>query len=102
MQKLPSLKAGDLVEIVAPAARCSKQHIIDLKELLCSWGLNCFISDEIFGSDILCANNDLARFTLLKNALANTSTQAVICARGGYGSMRLIPQLNTISSPPAT
>lgn len=99
MQKLPTLKPGDTVEIIAPASRCSDQHLKELKELLSSWQLNCIVDKDIFGDDLLCANSDEVRFFGLKNALQNPEIKAVICARGGYGSMRLIPELNKIIPP---
>jgi muramoyltetrapeptide carboxypeptidase len=36
---------------------------------------------------------------LLKSALENPETKAVICVRGGYGSMRLIPSLAKVRPP---
>ena len=93
------LNTGDSVEIIAPASRCSDNQLIKLKELLTSWKLNCIIEDDIFGDDLLCANTDENRFRSLKNALQNPTTKAIICARGGYGSMRLIPELTTITPP---
>ncbi|KTC81327.1 S66 peptidase family protein [Legionella brunensis] len=101
MQKLPILKPGDSVEIIAPASRCSHKHLQDLRELLVSWGLHCLIDEAIFGEDLLCANSDEVRFASLKRALENPQTKAIICARGGYGSMRLIPELSKMT-PPAT
>ncbi|CEK10352.1 S66 peptidase family protein [Legionella hackeliae] len=99
MQKLPVLNAGDSVEIIAPASRCTEKHLAELKELLVSWGLNCYIDDAILGDDLLCANHDAIRFASLKRALENPETKAVICARGGYGSMRLIPELTKLNQP---
>jgi muramoyltetrapeptide carboxypeptidase len=84
--KLPILKPGDKIEIIAPASRCSDNFLIDLKNLLTSWQLHCVVSENIFGQDLLCANSDDARFEFLKNALQNPETKAVICARGGYGN----------------
>lgn len=99
MKKLPILKPGDNVEIIAPASRCTDQRLAAMKELLESWQLNCIVADDIFGKDILCANTDEIRFRHLKNALQNPNTTAVICARGGYGSMRLIPELTKVVPP---
>lgn len=96
MQKLPTLNPGDSVELIAPASRCSDKHLNDIKELLTSWGLDCIVADDIFGVDLLCANSDAHRFNSLKKALQNPKTKAIICARGGYGSMRLIPDLAKI------
>ena len=99
MQNLPILKAGDRVEIIAPASRCSTEVINRLRDLLHSWNLKCIINDTLFGDDLLCANSDEQRLRLLKEALTNSHTKAVICARGGYGSMRLIPGLSTLTKP---
>ncbi|MCC5016326.1 MULTISPECIES: S66 peptidase family protein [unclassified Legionella] len=102
MQRLPVLKPGDSVEIIAPASRCTDEVLSDLNDLLGSWQLNCIIDQAIFGNDLLCANTDEIRFNLLRKALLNSATKAVICARGGYGSMRLLPQLSQITpvNPP--
>ncbi len=97
MLKLPALKPGDSINIIAPASRCTDNQLILLKELLESWQLKSFIADDIFGEDIFCANTDDARLSQLVNALTNPETKAIICARGGYGSMRLIPALTKIT-----
>lgn len=99
MQALPMLKPGDHVEIIAPASRCSDQQLKQLQDLLSSWQLNCIVDDAIFGEDLLCANRDELRLQCLKNALQNPRSKAIICARGGYGSMRLIPELAKIKQP---
>lgn len=99
MQKLPLLKPGDNVEIIAPASRCTDKQLTELQKLLASWQLNYIVAKDIFGDDLLCANTDEIRFRSLKDALQNPDTKAVICARGGYGCMRLIPKLTEISPP---
>lgn len=99
MFKLPILKAGDQVEIIAPASRCSNEALSAIQSLLHSWKLQCVVNEGLFGEDLLCAHSDEARFAFLKNALHNPNTQAVICARGGYGSMRLLPELAKLPPP---
>jgi len=101
MQKLPELKIGDMVEIIAPASRCSDTQLLEMKELLESWQLTCLVREDIFAKDLLCANTDEARFKQLQNALENPKTKAIFCARGGYGSMRLINKLREIAPPAA-
>ncbi|MGL5743467.1 MAG: S66 peptidase family protein [Legionella sp.] len=101
MKKIPILISGDFVEIIAPSSRCSDKQLLELKELLESWGLQCIVKEDIFAKDLLCANTDEMRFRHLKDALANPKTKAIICARGGYGAMRLIPRLNEVYRPEA-
>ena len=97
--KQPILKIGDRIEIIAPASRCSAEQLNSIINTLTSWGLVCSVNDNLFGDDLLCANSDEARFEALKNALLNPETKAVICARGGYGSLRLIPDLTQVPPP---
>jgi muramoyltetrapeptide carboxypeptidase len=101
MKQLPRLKPGDSVEMIAPASRCSFERCMDLKALLESWQLRCVFDEATFGDDLLCANTDENRLKFLRNALQRSESKAIICLRGGYGSMRLIPALNTMI-PPST
>ena len=93
------LKPGDTVDLVAPASRFDQGRLERLSKLLADWGLKLNIPADIFGDDILCANSDAKRFELLKDALYNSASKAIICGRGGYGSMRLIPLLATLKPP---
>lgn len=99
MPHLPALKIGDTVEIIAPSSRVSSERLEHLRSLLVSWGLHCRVDTAMFGDDLLCANSDPARFEALKRAIACSETKAIICARGGYGAMRLIPDLLTLPRP---
>lgn len=101
MTTLPTLKAGDRVKIIAPASRCSDQQLANLQKLLISWDLNCQFDSDIFGEDVLCANTDQYRLQSLQQALEDPQVKGIICARGGYGSMRIIPGLNKLIKPNA-
>lgn len=92
------LRAGDWVEIVAPASR-GLRELAALKSLLSTWGLQVLVDERIFGEDLLCANSDSLRFNLLKQAFERRETKAIICVRGGYGSLRLLPALRTMPPP---
>lgn len=96
---LPILKPGDSVDIVAPASRCTDEQLSQLVKLLESWQLKCLVTQDIFGEDLFCANTDTIRFKNLQHALFNPHSKAVICVRGGYGSMRLIPKLVKMKPP---
>ncbi len=97
-QSWSALRKGDVVDVIAPASACLKSEapISAIKELLISWGLVPRMPDDIFGVDLLCANTDAKRFEFLKDALLNNESRAIWCLRGGYGSMRLIPQLDNL------
>lgn len=96
------LQAGDIIDIVAPASRWVDGELQQIQDLLQAWGLKARIPDNVYGNDLLCANSDEQRFLQLSNALADKSSAAVWCLRGGYGVTRLIPQLLQIAPPPQT
>ncbi|KTC65761.1 LD-carboxypeptidase [Legionella adelaidensis] len=96
MFTIPVLKPNDQVELIAPASRCSEERLQLTQQMLTSWGLQCIVNPSLFGSDLLCANSDFMRSQLLIEALTNPDNKAIICLRGGYGSMRLIPELHKI------
>ncbi len=96
---LPYLNAGDVVEIIAPASRCTHAQLSGLQELLRQWDLRPQVAADIFGDDLLCAHDDAHRLHSLYKALSNPYSKAVLCARGGYGSMRLIPELLKLPKP---
>lgn len=97
--KIPYLKKGDVIDIIAPASRCEEITLNKTTELLSSWGLHSRIAENIFGDDLLCANTDEKRFQQLQEALTNDVSSAVWCLRGGYGSARLMPALAKIKAP---
>lgn len=99
MNHFPKLKPGDVIDLIAPASRCSDERLQAIVTVIESWGLRCRIPNPLFGNDILCANTDDIRFEQLKFALFNAESKAILCVRGGYGSQRLIPKLETLQPP---
>lgn len=99
---MQTLKNGDVVDVIAPAASCSKEDITAVQNLLISWNLVPRIPQDIFGDDLLCANSDEKRFLQLQDALLNTESKAVWCLKGGYGCARLISRLAELPIPQQT
>lgn len=95
----PSLRGGDIIDIVAPASSCAIENLHKGAEVLKSWGFVPRIPKNIFASDVICANTDAERFRQLKLALLATDSAAVWCVRGGYGSNRLVPELAKLPRP---
>lgn len=71
-----------------------------MREILESWGFIVHIPNNLFGTDLLCANSDEQRFLQLKDALYNPHSQAVWAARGGYGCTRLLSALAKLTPHP--
>lgn len=93
------LKPGTIVDIIAPGFATAKEDLATVYEVLNRWDLIPHIPEDIYGTDLICANSDAKRFSLLKYALFNQESKAIWSIKGGYGSARLIPDLNTLSPP---
>ncbi|MDP2069488.1 MAG: LD-carboxypeptidase [Lutibacter sp.] len=88
------LKKGDTVAIVSTARKISSDQIIAAIKLLEKWGLNVVIGNTIGLEENQFAGNDEARINDFQQLLNNPKVKAIWCARGGYGTIRLIDQLN--------
>ena len=90
------LKAGDSIAIVAPAGiLINKEEMIGkAKELAESWGLKVLIGEHVFSQNDHFAGTDQERASDFQKALDNPSIKAIWCARGGYGSVRILDKLD--------
>jgi muramoyltetrapeptide carboxypeptidase len=92
---LPSyLKKGDTVAIIATARKVSKEEIQPAVSFFESYGLSVLLGKNVFASNNQYAGNDLQRTEDLQWALNDKSIKAIIIARGGYGSVRLIENID--------
>ena len=90
----PFLKRGDKIAIVAPARAVSFEEIHPSIKLFQQWGLEVVLGNNVLGKENQYAGNDEKRFADLQQALDDPSVQAIICARGGYGTVRIIDRLD--------
>jgi muramoyltetrapeptide carboxypeptidase len=95
----PLLRAGDIVDVVAPGSRCADERLAAGVEFLRGLGLRPRVPPTLFGRDLLCANSDRARLELLRRALAARDSRCVWCVRGGYGAIRLVEPLLRLAPP---
>jgi muramoyltetrapeptide carboxypeptidase len=88
------LKQGDKIAITATARKISIEEIQPAIAIFKSWGLNVIINDDLFLSENQFAGDDKIRAGNFQNYLDDPSIKAIFCARGGYGTVRIIDQLN--------
>ncbi len=86
----PYLAVGDLVAVVAPARKISAAEVAPAVALLESWGLRVHLGATIGAEDHQFAGPDALRRADLQRALDDPAIRAVLCARGGYGTARLL------------
>ena len=90
----PVLKKGDKIAIVASARKISMQELQPAIAIFKSWGLEVVLSKNLFGSDNQFSGTDEERAADLQTALDDDSVKAIISARGGYGTIRIIDKLD--------
>ena len=97
-----ALKPGDTLGIVAPASPFDRHSFDAGVRVLESMGFNLFIPADIFDQNGYLAGSDQRRADLLNRLFADPGIDGIICARGGYGAMRILPLLDgaAISSHP--
>jgi muramoyltetrapeptide carboxypeptidase len=93
MKSAALLKVGDTVAIAATARKVSEEEMRPAIELLQSWGLQVHIPAELYEAENQFAGNDNIRAKVFQDLLNNPSIKAIFCARGGYGTVRMVDQL---------
>lgn len=90
----PFLKQGDTIAIVSTARKISKEEIQPALDLIHDWGLNCVLGTTIGAEDHQFAGSDRTRTMDLQQMLDDPNIKAIWCARGGYGTVRIIDRLD--------
>lgn len=88
------LKKGDRIRIVAPAGKVQKDKVLPGIELLQDLGYEVLIGKHVFDRLFQYAGTDQHRAADFQEAMNDPQTKAIICARGGYGTVRLIEKID--------
>ena len=91
---LKPLHQGSRIAIVATARKISREELAPSIELFSSWGLQVVESPGLYEIENQMAGSDKNRTQMLQWALDDDSIEAIICARGGYGTVRIIDQID--------
>ena len=101
--KKPSrLIAGDTLGIIAPSSPFDKLKFHSGISVLEEMGFTVFFSETIFEQKGYLAGSDAHRADIINSMFANPDIKGIICARGGYGALRILPMIdfNTVASHP--
>jgi muramoyltetrapeptide carboxypeptidase len=98
MKNLPvnpeRLSRGNTVGIIAPASHFDKNifnHGISVLKFL---GFSVSVPNEIFGRQDYFAGSDRQRAQIVNQQFSDPDVKALFCARGGYGSIRILDFLD--------
>ena len=91
---IPYLKQGSKVAIAAPARKVTKEEMAYAIHWLEENGFVPVYDDRLFAEHYIFAGDDGFRAAVLQEYLDNEEIAAIWLARGGYGGIRVIDQLD--------
>jgi muramoyltetrapeptide carboxypeptidase len=90
----PNLQKGDTIAILATARKNIDDNLKPAIDLLQSWGLNVVVGRTIGLDNNQLAGTDEQRAADFQQQMDNPNIKAIWCARGGYGTVRIIDLLD--------
>jgi muramoyltetrapeptide carboxypeptidase len=90
----PFLKAGDTVALVCTARKFFPVDAKPAIDLLESWGLNVKLGATIGLDNFQLGGTDTERAADFQAQLDDENVKAIWCARGGYGTVRIIDSID--------
>lgn len=88
------LKHGDKVAIISTARKISLEELQPSIQLLKEWGLEPVLAPNLFAEENQFAGSDVQRAEDLQAMLDDENIKAIWCARGGYGTIRIIDNID--------
>ncbi len=85
---------GDTIGVVAPAGPFDRETFSLGARVIEDMGFKLFIPPGLFEKNGYLAGSDQHRVLFVNQLFADQSIDGIICARGGYGSMRILPLLD--------
>ncbi|HEY5968927.1 MAG TPA: LD-carboxypeptidase [Chitinophagaceae bacterium] len=90
----PFLRAGDIIGITSPAGYITTEELRSAVQKMESWGYKIQIGETIDKRDFTFGGTDEERTKDFQQMLDDPKIKAIMCARGGYGVVRIIDKLN--------
>lgn len=88
------LRQGDTVGIVSPSGPIQTDALDFAIKTLNSWGLQVKIGTHAFDRNGVFAGTDENRASDIQAMIDDTSVKAILCARGGYGAIRVAEMID--------
>ena len=89
-----SLSSGSKIALVAPARKVTEDDIAFAVEYIRQRGFVPIYDERLFLSHNQFAGNDEQRASVLQHYLDADDIDAIMCVRGGYGTVRIIDRLD--------
>lgn len=90
----PYLQKGDTIGITCPAGFITLEEIQPALTKLQEWGFKTIIGNTVGKKDFTYGGTDAERLRDFQQQLDDANIKAILCARGGYGAVRIIDQVD--------
>lgn len=94
MKSIKPLQQGDTILLISPAKAIPLNLVEMAVKEFESWGLTVEVGPNTSGQHHYFSGTDLNRANDLQWALDHPTAKAIISARGGYGSIRIVDEVN--------
>jgi len=91
---LKGLKQGDKIGIIAPASPVTHEEIQPAIDIIKQLEYGVIEGDHLYDTQGYLAGSDDDRLNDLHEMFRNNNVKAVLCARGGYGTPRLLDKVD--------
>lgn len=88
------LEEGDTICLLSPAGIVDSVYTKATIDKLTSWGFNVVMSPHALGRSGRYSGTEQERLSDLHEAFSNPDIKAILCTRGGYGTIQLLEQLD--------
>ncbi len=90
----PYLLPGDSIGITCPAGYITQAQIEPSVALMKAWGFNVVVGKTVGARDFTFGGTDQERLLDLQEMMDDPNIKAIMCARGGYGAVRIVDMLD--------
>ncbi len=90
----PALKKGDMIGITSPAGFIAREELMPAIRQLEAWGFTVKLGTAVGKRDYSFGGTDEERALDFQQMINDPEIKAVMCARGGYGIVRIIDRIN--------
>lgn len=93
------LTPNSKIRIVSPAGKIKEEHLMPAVDWLRKQGYTVVLGKHVFAQHYQFAGTDMQRLSDLQEALDDPEADAVVCSRGGYGTVRIVNKIDFTKFP---
>jgi muramoyltetrapeptide carboxypeptidase len=90
----PYLKYGDTIGITCPAGNITEKEIQSAMQQMENWGFKTRLGATVGKKDFIFGGTDQERIMDFQQMIDDNSISAIMCGRGGYGTIRIIDSID--------